>query len=102
MGSTISFSTVEKMHNMAESFRRERDDALRLKMTATERLRLVSSEADALQATIENFQKQLKELKDQENHSKALVNKYEKDVAQLLKEVSKANDGMQFYFQTEK
>lgn len=77
----------DRLHGLADSFRRERDDALRRKMTAQERLSLKKQEVEAMSATLKNLQEKQKQLKVHLN--KAGQNEeLRKEVLQLNKEVS--------------
>ncbi len=77
----------DRLHGIADSFRRERDDALRRKMTAQERLTLKKQEVDAMATTLKNLQDKQKQLKV--HMSKAEQNEeLRKEVLQLTKEVS--------------
>ncbi|GAX23051.1 hypothetical protein FisN_15Hh049 [Fistulifera solaris] len=76
----------DRLHGLADSFRRERDDALRRKMTAQERLTLKKQEVDAMAVTLKNLQEKQKQLKA--HMSKAEQNEVlRKEVLQLTKEV---------------
>jgi hypothetical protein len=80
-------SMEDRLHGIADSFRRERDDALRRKMTAQERLTLKKQEVDAMATTLKNLQDKQKQLKV--HMSKAEQNEeLRKEVLQLTKEVS--------------
>lgn len=77
----------DRLHGLADSFRRERDDALRRKMTAQERLSLKKQEVEAMSATLKNLQDKHKQLKihlDKADQNEEL----RKEVLQLTKEVS--------------
>ncbi|GAX25680.1 hypothetical protein FisN_15Lh049 [Fistulifera solaris] len=76
----------DRLHGLADSFRRERDDALRRKMTAQERLTLKKQEVDAMTATLNNLEEKQKQLKV--HMSKAEENEeLRREVSQLTKEV---------------
>ena len=53
-----------KIHGMADSLRRQRDEAHRKSLTAAERVRLVQQEAEAMAATVDNMQNQYKTLQE--------------------------------------
>lgn len=76
----------DRLHGLADSFRRERDDALRRKMTAQERLSLKKQEVEATSATLKNLQNKQNQLKD--HASKTEQNEdLQKEVFRLTKEV---------------
>lgn len=77
----------DRLHGLADSFRRERDDALRRKMTAQERSSLKKQEVEAMSASLKNLQEKQQQLKT--HMSKAVQNEeMRKQVQQLTKEVS--------------
>ena len=53
---------VDKLHGALAAFRRERDDLHRKKELATERLRLVTEEREAMEKTIRSMQEKLNNL----------------------------------------
>lgn len=84
---TAPSATMEdKLHGVAASFRRERDEAHRRQWTAKERLRLVQQEAQAMAATVESMEKDYKAMQQKmgsEQELQALM----RDVDLLTKEV---------------
>jgi len=79
---------VDKLHGALAAFRRERDDLYRKKELATERLRLVTEEREALEKTLRGMQEKLNVLNmsasDRGRHELA---KLEQEVERLNKEV---------------
>lgn len=79
---------VDKLHGALAAFRRERDDLHRKKELATERLRLVTEEREAMEKTIRAMQEKLDQLeKSVSDAGKLQLVQLEKEVERLNQEV---------------
>jgi SMC interacting uncharacterized protein involved in chromosome segregation len=84
---------VDKLHGALAAFRRERDDLYRKKELATERLRLVTEEREAMEKTIRAMHEKLDELnKSVSDEGKMQLVKSEQEVERLNREVRKKNN----------
>ena len=81
---------VDKLHGALAAFRRERDDLYRKKELATERLRLVTDERQAVEKTLRAMQEKFnvlnKSVSEEGKHELAML---EQEVERLNKEVRK-------------
>lgn len=79
---------VDKLHGALAAFRRDRDDLHRKKELATERLRLVTEEREAMEKTIRAMQEKLDQLdKSVSDAGKLQLIQLEKEVERLNQEV---------------
>jgi hypothetical protein len=84
---TTNTTTVEdKLHGMADSFRRDRDDAQRRQMTASERLHLTQQEYAAMRATVESMMTEHQRLMEMQEAGQ-VVRALKDQVELLTKEV---------------
>ena len=83
---TTAATMEDKLHGVAASFRRERDEAHRRQWTAKERLRLVEQEAQAMAVTVESMEKDYKALQQKMGNEQELQTLM-RDVELLTKEV---------------